>query len=265
MDEAPDLAEYSRFAEELADAAAAVALGWIGEAADKNAGGAFDPVTEADRGAERAMRAMIAARYPDHGISGEEYGDVAGSGPWRWSLDPIDGTRAFICGLPSWTVLIALLHDNAPVLGVIDAPALGERFVGTGGEGWLTAGGVRQRLGVSCCRTLAAARLSTTDPHLFGAEGETEAEAFHRVRHAVRLTRYGLDGYAYGRLAAGTIDLVIESGLKPHDYNALGPVVRAAGGAFGNWEGGEDLSRGRVVAAASQELFDAAVRRLAGP
>lgn len=258
-----ELRDFLPFAESLADAAREVALAWLNGgkgAEDKNEGGAFDPVTEADRGAERAMRALIEGRFPNHGIWGEEYGDKPGQGPWRWSLDPIDGTRAFVCGMPGWTVLIALLRDGEPVFGVIDAPRMDERYVGVGDRCELVSRGERSALRVSGCARLSDARLSTTDPYLFAG---AESEAWERVRRAVRLTRYGFDAYAYARLAAGWIDLVVESGLKPHDYNALVPVVRAAGGVIGNWDGGSDLSAGRVVAAASQALFDQAVGLLA--
>jgi myo-inositol-1(or 4)-monophosphatase len=221
----------------------------------------FDPVTAADRGAERAIRALIEVRHPDHGIEGEEYGSRAGAGRFVWSLDPIDGTRAFICGLPGWTTLIALLEGGAPVVGLIDAPMVGERYLGgSTGSTMITAGGQRA-LRTSGCRSLAEARLATTDPYLFAAG---EAEAFERLRRAARLTRYGFDAYAYARLAAGGIDLVAENGLKPHDYHALVPVIRGAGGVVGNWRGGEDLSEGEILAAASPELFDAAVEALAG-
>lgn len=253
---------FARAAEQLAGLARAETLrAELNEATDKNEGGAFDPVTEADRGAERVMRAWIEANYPDHGISGEEYGEKAGEGPWSWSLDPIDGTRAYICGLPSWTTLIALLRDGRPLVGVIDAPRLDELCVGTGGGTEMVRGGVRRQLRTSSCRSLAEARLSTTDPYLF-ADGE--AEAFTRVRRAARLTRYGLDAYGYARVAAGAFDLVIESGLKPHDYNALIPVVRGAGGVIGNWRGEDDFSQGALVAAATPELFEEAIRTLSG-
>jgi myo-inositol-1(or 4)-monophosphatase len=250
VDEA-DLDRMMRFAERLAEAARAETLprwrtGCI--AADKNEGGAWDPVTEADRAAERAMRRLIEAEFPDHGIQGEEYGEKAGQGPWSWSLDPIDGTRSFVCGLPSWTTLIALLEEGRPVFGIIDAPALDERYAGPG-SGHATSG----------CTSLAEARLSTTDPYLFAGP---DAEAWDRVRRRVRTTRYGLDGYGYARLASGSLDLVIESGLKPHDYNALIPVIRAAGGTIGDWEGGEDFSAGKVIAAATAQLYRAAVEAL---
>jgi myo-inositol-1(or 4)-monophosphatase len=257
-----DLENYASFARELAAVARAETLHWLAQGSvpdDKNAGGAFDPVTEGDRAAERAIRAAIEARYPEHGISGEEYGEKSGTGPWSWSLDPIDGTRAFICGLPSWTILIALLHEGRPVVGLIDAPRLDELFVGFGGNGTVDSAAGEAALRVSSCARLAEARLATTDPYLFAGE---ELAAFTRVREQARVTRYGLDAYAYARLAAGSIDLVIENGLKPHDYNALIPVVRAAGGAIGNWRGEDEFGEGKVVAAASQALFEEAVRLL---
>lgn len=252
-------AQFAPFALELAQVARGVTLHWleIGCAAeDKSGGGAFDPVTEADRAAERIIRERIEAEYPDHGIHGEEYGERRGSAPWSWSLDPIDGTRAFVCGLPSWTTLIALLHDGAPVLGLIDAPRLGELYIGDEDEARLVTAGGACALRTSGCRSLAEARLTTTDPAMFG---EDKLTAFARVRDRARLMRYGLDAYGYARLAAGTIDLVIEAGLKPHDWNALVPVVRGAGGVIGNWQGGEDLSGGAIVAASTRELFEEAV------
>jgi myo-inositol-1(or 4)-monophosphatase len=157
--------------------------------------------------------------------------------------------------------LIALLEEGAPVVGLIDAPMVGERYLGDGtGSRLITAGGERA-LRTSGCRSLAEARLATTDPYLFAAE---EAAAFERLRRATRLTRYGFDAYAYARLAAGGIDLVAENSLKPHDYHALIPVIRGAGGVVGNWQGGDDLGKGEILAAATRELFDAAVATLAG-
>lgn len=256
-------ANFVEFACALADAARAATLPVAAGALaveDKGAGGRFDPVTAADRDAERAMRAMIEAAFPEHGISGEEFGAKPSAGRHCWSLDPIDGTRAFICGLPSWTTLIALLEDGAPVLGLIDAPAIGERYLAADGDGRLLAGGAARPLAASGCRTLAEARLATTDPFLF--EG-AERAAFDRLRQSVRTARYGYDAYAYARLAAGGLDLVAESGLQPHDIHALVPVVRAAGGHIGNWRGGTDLGQGDVVAAATPALYEQAVRMLA--
>ena len=250
---------FAAFAEELADAARSEALSWNDAdwtVEDKSGGGVFDPVTRADRAVERVVRDLIEERWPDHGIEGEELGAKEGSSRYRWSLDPIDGTRSFICGLPSWTVLIALLDEGQPGVGVIDAPRLGERFVGYGGIAELVTASGRTLLRTSQCRTLGEARLSTTDPYLFAPEDQI---GFEQVRKRVRLTRYGLDGYAYGRLAAGDLDLVVESGLAPYDMNALLPVVKAAGGAVSNWRGGSDLSEGKLLAAASPALLDEAL------
>jgi len=248
-----ELESFAAFAGRLADAARAETLErWrAGCAAEGKAGAAdFDPVTEADRGAERAMRALIEAEFPDHGIFGEEFEDRPARGRWAWSLDPVDGTRSFICRLPTWTTLIALLDEGRPVLGVIDAPVLGERYVGWGEAAWRNGEPVR----ASGCARLAEARVSTTDPYLFEDMGVWE-----RIRGAARTTRYGHDGYGYACLAAGGLDLVIECGLKAHDYNALVPVVRGAGGWIGDWEGGEDFAAGRVIAAASRRLYEEAV------
>jgi len=248
---------FAAFASRLADAARAVTLAAANfEIHDKNEGGIFDPVTDADREAERAMRTLIEAEHPDHGISGEEHGERAARCAHSWSLDPIDGTRAFICGLPSWTTLIALLEDGAPILGLVDAPRLDERYLGDSKHAWLNGEPIR----TSGCISLGKARLSTTDPFLFQGE---EAAAFERLRGAVRVTRYGHDAYGYARLAAGAIDLVAESGLKPHDWHALVPVIHGAGGVVGNWRGGNDLEAGQILAAATQELFDEAVAALA--
>lgn len=250
------------FAGCLADAARAETLHrWhAGCAVDGKAGATdFDPVTDADREGERAIRALIGDVYPDHGIRGEEFPEKPGNGRWTWSLDPVDGTRAFICRLPSWVTLIALLEDGRPILGLIDAPALGERYAGAGAAGTLHSAAGTSPLRTSGCTRLDEARISTTDPYILGEGGE---EAWARLRGEARTIRYGLDGYGYARLAAGSLDLIVESGLKPHDYNALIPVVRAAGGVIGDWKGGEDFTAGRVVAAASPALYDQTVRLL---
>jgi myo-inositol-1(or 4)-monophosphatase len=259
-----DLDRLDAFARELADAARAETLprwqgGWVID--DKDEGAGFDPVTEADRGAEQAMRTLIEAHFPDHGIQGEEFPDRPAQGRYSWSLDPIDGTRSFICGLPTWVTLIALLDQGEPVLGLIDVPRLNERYVGYGELAVLSSPMADASLRTSQCSGLADARVSTTDPFLFV---DAEAEGFERLRRRSRTTRYGHDGYGYARLAAGSLDLVVESGLKPYDYNALIPVVRAAGGTIGDWRGGEDFGPGRIIAAATPALYAEAVDLLAG-
>jgi myo-inositol-1(or 4)-monophosphatase len=257
------LSRFAAFARTLAAAARVETLGGaeVSYSVENKAGvGAYDPVTEADTAAERALRREIEAAFPEHGIQGEEYPERPAQGRYSWSLDPIDGTRAFVCGLPSWTTLIALLTDGAPVLGAIDVPRLDELYLGYGETALLVSGGKERRLRVSGCTELSDARLATTDPYLFSG---VEAEGFARLRGAVRLTRFGWDAYAYARLAAGTVDLVAESGLKPHDYNALVPVIRAAGGVVSTWSGGSDLREGQIVAAATEALLEQAVKLLA--
>lgn len=217
--------------------------------------GAYDPVTEADRAAERAMRALI-EDAGDDGIAGEEFPDRPAAGHYVWSLDPIDGTRSFLCGLPVWTTLIALVEDGAPVLGLVDAPVLDELYVGDGTAATLNGAPIR----TSGCTRLAEARLASTDPLMFSGP---DAAAFARLRAASRVQRYGLDGYAYARLAGGGLDLILESGLKPFDWQAHVPLVRGAGGVIGNWQGGDDMRQGHILAAASRALFDEAVALLA--
>ena len=226
----------------------------VGLNADNKDLDAYDPVTEADRAAERALRQAIETAFPEHGIWGEEYGPVREGAAVQWSIDPVDGTRALVCGLSSWAVLVGLIVDGEHVAGMIDLPALDETLLAI--DGVTTRNGVTVR--TSGCSRLAEARLSTTDPYLFA-----DPAPFERVRSAARLTRYGLDALAYARVATGDLDLVIESGLKPHDYDALVAVVRGAGGVIGNWAGGGNLSGGDVVAAASRTLYDEAISLLA--
>ena len=222
---------------------------------NKQAGG-FDPVTEADRAAERAMRDVIEAHFPDDAIWGEEYGWTREGAARTWSLDPIDGTRAFICGLPSWAVLVGVIDGGDHVAGMIDLPDLDTRYVGIGGETFRGDA----RVTTSGCVRLADAKISTTDPYLFDAD---ERPRFERLREAARLTRFGLDAMAFARVASGELDLATDTGLKRHDYDALVAVVRGAGGYVGNWSGGTDLSGGDVIAAASEALYHDAVEALA--
>jgi histidinol phosphatase-like enzyme (inositol monophosphatase family) len=260
MDRAQDFLSFVR---ELAKAARLETLpGSSGDMAARNKSeSGYDPVTDADVAAERAMRRLIEQRFPDHGIIGEELEDRPSGNGLSWSLDPIDGTRSYICGLPTWVTLIALLEDGRPALGAIDAPRLDELYLGCGEESLLVTGGRERRISVSGCFKLEDARFSTTDPSLFGPG---DKERIEHIRQQARVTRFGHDGYAYARVAAGALDLVVEAGLKPHDYNALMPVVRGAGGVFGDWWGGDDFEGGRVIAAATQELFDETVKLLNG-
>ncbi len=242
------------FFEQLSDLARraiaeALASGLTPESKDPDG---YDPVTEADRAAERAMRAAIEQQFPDHGIWGEEYGMARADAAIRWSLDPVDGTRALVCGLPSWAVLVGLLDDGRHVAGMIDLPAIDERLIAVDGRTLRNGSPVA----AAKCRTIADARWSTTDPYLFDG---AEAEAVARVRAAAKVARYGLDAMAYARVATGDLDLVIENKLQPHDLDALVAVVRGAGGQFGDWQGGMDFSRGRVIAASTEALYEEAV------
>lgn len=250
--------ELAAFALEVAQCARAETLHrWTqGCAAENKADAGFDPVTEADRSAEQAMRRLIADRFPDHGIRGEEWPERVGANNYAWSLDPVDGTRSFICGLPTWTTLIAILDKNVPTLGLIDAPAVDETYFGFGSEACLLRESERVSISTSGCTRIADARVSTTDPFLFD---EAPFAAFDKVQRAARTARYGHDGYAYGRLAAGGLDLIVESGLKPHDYNPLIPLISAAGGVVGDWRGGQDYEGGKIIAASTRELFEEAL------
>jgi myo-inositol-1(or 4)-monophosphatase len=227
------------------------------------AGERYDPVTAADRAAERTMRAVIAAAYPDHGIVGEELPPRAGAGRLQWVLDPIDGTRAFIMGSPLWGTLIGLVEDGVPILGLMDQPFLRERFWGADGRAQLRGGdGRTRRLRTRPCTGLAEAVLTSTHPDLF-ARG-AEAAAFARVKERARLTRYGGDCYGYCLLAAGFVDVVIEAGLKPYDVIPLIPIIEGAGGQITTWDGKPALAGGRVVASGDRRVHAEALALLRG-
>jgi histidinol phosphatase-like enzyme (inositol monophosphatase family) len=249
-------------AQTMADAARAAALPHFRSAsgaAENKAATGYDPVTEADKAAERAMREVLANERPDDAIEGEEYGSSSGTSGITWYLDPIDGTRAFVAGLPSWTTLIGATEGDRPILGVIDQAWLDERYIGlTSGEkrSWLQERGQKIALKARDCRKLTDAILSTTDPFILTAP---ERGAFEHIRATARLTRYGLDAYAYARLAAGTIDMVTESGLKAHDVAALIPVIEGAGGVVTDWRGHTPQLGGQIVAAANQRILDEAL------
>jgi myo-inositol-1(or 4)-monophosphatase len=242
-----DLPRFLAFADTLADVAREAILPYFraNHAIDHKGGDRFDPVTDADRAAERAMRVMIEREFPDHAVLGEEFEEKHGDSGYQWVLDPIDGTRAFIAGLPTWGVLIALNYRGAPIVGIVDQPYLDERYRGWSAGANATVRGVTRDLKTRHCASLDEAILSTTDQNLF--EG-AEAEAFARVRNGAKLTRYGYDCYAYAMVAAGFIDCVVESGLKPFDIQALIPIVTGAGGGVCSWDGGDAAQGGRVLA-----------------
>jgi len=250
-------------AHRLADAARAATLPWFrrdGLSARNKETSGFDPVTAADTAAEDAMRRILAEHRPRDGILGEEFGHVAGTSGRQWVLDPIDGTRGFLAGTPTWGVLIALDAGQGPVLGVIDQPYIGERFVGAPGVAEMSGPlGVRA-LKVRETRALADAILFTTFPEVGTA---AERAGFQAVAGRVKLVRYGMDCYAYALIAAGQIDLVIEAGLYAYDVQAPIAVIEAAGGVVTDWQGRPAHHGGRVLAAATRELHAEALALLA--
>ena len=255
---AEQLAEYQAFAEQLADAAAtAIAPHFRAPLAVEDKGGRlYDPVTAADKAAERAMRELILARYPEHGILGEEEDAVVGSSQLTWVLDPIDGTRAFITGLPLWGTLIALNDGQRPLLGVMNQPFTGERYVGTPAGAWRNGEALQTR----ACASLASARLMCTTPDMF--DTPARRQAFDAVAAQAQLLRFGGDCYAYCMLASGFVDAIVEASLQPYDVQALMPIVEGAGGVMTAWDGSTAQHGGAVIACGDPELHAQLVERL---
>jgi len=217
----------------------------------------YDPVTEGDRAAERAMRAVLSELRPHDAIHGEEYGEKEGTTGWTWVLDPIDGTRAFVAGLPVWTTLIGLVNaEGDAIVGLIDQPYIDERYIGWPDGACLECGGKTHPISVSETDDLRKATIATTDPFIMTLP---EQGAWSHLRATARIVRYGLDAYAYARLAAGTIDLVAESGLAPYDAAALIPVVRGAGGLACDWRGRPAKPGGQLVCASHKDVLDQAL------
>ncbi|WP_394198458.1 histidinol-phosphatase [Litoreibacter albidus] len=254
--------EVMALAHELADAARQETLRYFRngglETANKLADG-FDPVTVADRAAERIMRDLIEAKRPDDGILGEEFGNKDSASGLTWVLDPIDGTRGYISGTPTWGTLIGL-HDGAGViLGVIDQPYIGERFVGGFGAASFKGPHGEGALRTSGTKALAEATIFSTFPEV---GTEAEGRAFHGLARQCQLTRYGMDCYAYALLAAGQIDLIVEAQLHPYDIQGPIGVIEAAGGIVTSWQGGAADQGGQIIAAATPELHAAAMNAL---
>ena len=261
MDDA-DLAPLVAAALAAADVAGAVVRPFYrqGVAADIKADAS--PVTIADRTAEQAMRAVLAQRFPDHGILGEEFGLERPDARFRWVLDPVDGTRAFITGRPLFGTLVGLLEEGRPVLGVLDQAVSGERWLGVAGRPTVFTGGPG-RAGVRACPELAQAELSCTAPDIFS---NAEAACWRRLQAAVRRTTWGGDCYAYGLIALGGVDVIAEAGLKSWDWAALVPIVEGAGGRMTGWDGAplHPDGDGRVLAVGDKALLAPAVALLRG-
>jgi histidinol-phosphatase len=251
-------AEFVEFALRLADAAGAVVRRYYRAPLTIESKADASPVTAADRETEQVLRAMIRAAYPDHGIEGEEFAGEHLDAEFVWTLDPIDGTKSFVIGRPLFGTLIALTRADRPILGVIDQCILGERWLGAAGRGSTWNG---RPIRVRACPALAQAVLSVTSPQMFSA---AERAAVARLESAVRFPVYGGDCYAYGLLAMGLIDLIVEADLDVHDFMALVPVIEGAGGLVSDWQGGALTSRsdGRIVAAGDPRVHKSALKLL---
>ena len=262
-----DLPALTDLACRLADAAGAASLPHFRtrglDTGNKKDDGGFDPVTIADRAAEAAIRAILATERPDDSILGEEQAATSGSSGLTWVIDPIDGTRAFISGLPTWGTLIALDDGKTGRIGIVDQPHIGERFVGVNSHGskraWLTHRGATHPITTRKCPDLAAATLFTTTPDMFAPR---EWEGYRKVEARVRLARYGVDCYAYALVALGHVDLVIEAALNSYDIAGPAALIQAAGGIVTDWTGGDCRWGGRAIAAGDPAVHAQAIEIL---
>jgi myo-inositol-1(or 4)-monophosphatase len=257
------LVDLEDFALELAHTAGGIAQAHFRQpiTIENKSASAFDPVTNADRAIERVLRDAIVARYPEHGIVAEEEGERPGAGEYTWFIDPIDGTRAFMTGSPLWGTLIGLTRRTQPLFGLLVQPVLEEVFFGGASGSWLIKADRRDRLTARQCTTLASAVLASTHPDMFTGE---RAVVFRSLAEQCLLSRFGGDCYNYAMLAAGYLDLVVESQLKPYDIVPLIPILEGAGCIVTDWQGRPPLSGGDVVAAGSRDLHRAALGVLRG-
>ena len=251
---------YLALASELADAAGAAIRPYFRTKLAVDDKADLSPVTAADRAAEAAMRRLINARFPDHGIFGEEYGRERDNAEFVWVLDPIDGTKSFISGVPLFGTLVALMQAGKPILGIIDQPISRERWIGAIGSPTTHNGNpIRCRT----CPSLSSATIFATTPDMFKG---ADADAFARAAGAAKLVRFGADCYAYGLVALGFADLVIEASLQAYDFGPMGPVVEGAGGIVTDWQGAPlgIRSDGRVVIAGDRRAHAEALALLNG-
>jgi myo-inositol-1(or 4)-monophosphatase len=217
----------------------------------------WDPVTEGDKAGERIIRKMIEERFPDHGINGEEYGVRESKSGFTWVLDPVDGTRSFVCGMPTWATLIALNFEGKPVVGVMNQPFVGDLFYGNPEGAWNNYRGKVEPIRVRQDVTLDHAAAGTTAPELY--RGKSDQESFQKLRNAVKLMRYGGDAYFFSVLAAGHLDVALDAGLQAYDIAALIPIIEGAGGAVGSWSGSVPAEGGNIICAGSESLLAAAI------
>jgi myo-inositol-1(or 4)-monophosphatase len=254
--------DFATFIERLATASGEAILPFFRTSLgieNKKTGHGFDPVTEADRAAEAAMRRLISTSFPQHGIIGEEFGNERADAEYVWVLDPIDGTKSFIGGFPVWGTLIALMHHGRPAFGMMHQPFIGERFTGDNGGSRYRGPAGERKLNVRRCAALADATLYTTTPLMFN---DAQRALFTGIEQQVKLSRYGGDCYAYCMLAAGHADLVIEADLKSYDIAALVPIVTGAGGVVTTWDGKPAHHGGNIVAAGDPRIHEAAMKLL---
>lgn len=258
----PSSNPFALFLDKLADAASAAIMPHFRQAfaVDNKWEDGFDPVTIADKNGETAIRALINADYPDHGILGEEHGPENLDAEHVWVLDPIDGTRAFITGLPTWGTLIGLRTNGTPKLGMMVQPYVGERYGGDCTTAWYKGPLGEKALQTRSCTRLEEATIFTTTPAIFSSQ---ERAAFDRVEASTQLSRYGTDCYAYCMVAAGHGDAVIESGLQAYDIVALVPIIEGAGGVVTTWTGGSPADGGQIVASGDPRLHEIILAELA--
>jgi myo-inositol-1(or 4)-monophosphatase len=256
MTSTPDWTELTAFARHLAQESARAILPYFRNAnqIDIKPGIVWDPVTEADRAGERVMRALIEQHYPDHGIQGEEYGVREGKGRFNWILDPVDGTRAFICGMPTWTTLIGLNDEGVPRVGLMNQPYVGECFFGNPEGAWCDYRGELRKLQTKPRRPLKEVIFGTTAPELY--RDDTEKRILAALSRSTRLTRYGGDAYFFCLVAAGQMDLAVDAHMMPYDIAPLLPIIEGAGGAALTWERTPAAAGGDVAAASCRELLD---------
>lgn len=254
--------DFTRFVHDLASRSGEAILPFFRTAMatqNKAGAGSFDPVTEGDRTAEMVMRRMIKETFPAHGIIGEEFGSERAEAEFVWVLDPIDGTRAFVSGLPVWGTLIGLTRSGVPAYGMMHQPFTRERYFGDGEAAYYRGPEGERSIMTRACAALPEATIMTTSPKLLKG---ADKKAYERVEAQCRLARYGCDCYAYCMLASGHIDLVIEAGLAPYDIVALIPIIEGAGGVITAWDGGSATKGGRIIAAGDRRIHAAAMALL---
>ncbi|MGH6854265.1 MAG: inositol monophosphatase family protein [Aestuariivirga sp.] len=260
----PDWPDLTRFAIALAKAAAVEILPHFRTNTEVGvkAGPVWDPVTEGDRAGEQAIRKMIEERFPEHGIHGEEYGIKESRSGFTWILDPVDGTRSFLCGMPTWATLIGLSFEGKPVVGLMNQPFVGDMFYGNPEGAWLDHRGTRREIRTRKGIGLSAATIGTTALELY--RSTSGRSAFERLRQKAQLTRYSGDAYFFALMAAGHMDIAMDAELQAYDIVPLLPIIAGAGGVYAEWTGGDAAKGGNIIAAGSQALLDEALAVMRG-